>query len=331
MTQEEKEFLTLFLQKSIARKLASPKTNMQQMPVFRNCDINALADWVAENAEQFKVTTARWTKVFLRQPTLFHLSAQEIQEKITNTAKQLNISENAWLGTCLKQPQLLYCIIENLLEKSKKNAQLAGVSTQEWVQLCLKQPALFGVSTDMISRQISKITETFGLSKTDWLKSCFKNLALFFVDTTKLISNIQTQSAFFGILPQDWIRVCQKMPALYYLPPQTIHKKVKILWQMYKHDLFQLKDGGKKQKRVFKNMLFKNPIIMTLSMENLHQRCTYARYLKYQKQPLFCNPLWRSKGFIEAAIYNAPEAFMARESKTIWPMNMRGYTQEREG
>ena len=93
---------------------------------------------------------------------------------------------------------------------------------------------------------------------------------------------------------------------------------------MFKHGLIRLTNEENTPENIQKYLL-KNALVIMLSMDNLHLRCAYGRYLKQYTDTVDTTPLSKPKYKIIKALQNAPKLFKDRN-----PVAMRIIRQENE-
>lgn len=95
---------------------------------------------------------------------------------------------------------------------------------------------------------------------------------------------------------------------------------------MHQARLIRISDA-KNTEKDFNERLFRTPISLTYSINNLRLRCAYARYLKeYKKTGVL--PLVESLQKMTERLKSAPELFQAKNKPTYRILNNSSKTRE---
>lgn len=245
-------------------------------------------------------------------PSLLFNNPFTLEENISNVSRHFEMSTKDWLNIAWSNPTLLSKNGSNIDHILEEQAAVLNITKEEWQKKAFKKPAVLSISAELIQNNILINANQFGLSVADWTKTAVKDPELLYSKPTVLLQKIQQNAITFQTTVTAIVHSFQKYPALFYMDPNQTQKKYLFIIQMYLKDLFQLKDGGKKDPLVLKNYLLKNPLYIR-SLKSLQRRCIYARYLIFKMGKAGMNPLWRTNKAIEETLAQAPLSFHRRE------------------
>ncbi len=254
-----------------------------------------------------------WTKSTLKNITVLSCSPATLKNNIDTITKQLKISQNDWIRGGLRNSSLFCLAPQSIFQKVHKNATALNISDEKFVRVIAKAPEVLSLNSETLLQRIAQTAKTLNISPDEWIKACCRAPTLFYASTESIQSKIRKNAELFETNETTIIDAFLKTPQYFYRDPAQTAQKVHFLTQMYLKDLFQIKDkNGKKTIKWFKSFLLKKPSHIR-SLESLHLRCTYARYLRYAKKPIGTAPFYHSNQKIEEILSHAPAEFLKKE------------------
>ncbi len=305
-----------FTTKQATKMMLFHKKNYK-MP-FKNVDIAKRISEFQSVFGKFGKTRENIIEKIVSFPTFFARQPETLENKIAEIAKYFNTSQSKFLNSIWDENiNLISLNVSRIDDIVTKQAELLGVSKEEWKKCAFRRTRILTSPLDVIDEKIEKNIQQFNLTRSEWINAARRNPSILLLDPDNLWKRVQESSTIFQKPAEEIARAFLKFPQFFYMKPEPMRKKMAFITQMYLKDMFQMRDNGTKNLSLLHSYILNNLQLMH-SIEALHKRCTYSRFLKYQGKAVRTAPMWRRKHDIETALADAPAEFMVRESKRIW-------------
>ncbi len=259
------------------------------------------------------VSEKKWKKEVLKRVNILCLSTHTLNKNAETVSTLLQIPKELWIKTALKDLELFCLSPQSIHKKLHQNSKALNITFQKMIQTFLRNPRLVCFKPEHILKKTTENARALGLSQTQWINACCLAPSLFYMNKETLLDKLKKNAELFETDVTTVTQEFLKIPCYFYMDTKNTEHKMKFLTKMYLKDMFQLNgDKGVKNLKWFKRFLLKNPTCIH-SIQNLHLRCTYARYLKFTNQKVGSLPFYQQKYKIEEELAHAPAAFVKNE------------------